>query len=136
MTGIEELLREYGLGVLQSAAYLFFGWAVWSAKRVFVTHDRLLEVQKDLESHNANLKTELSVIKETQTQRNSVQDQLRQKMDTLPTVQAFNELALSVKGIEGDIKAINASMDGLKHATKRIERVADIITATGIEGLK
>jgi Protein of unknown function (DUF2730). len=136
MTGIEDIVREYGLGVLQTGATCFFGWAVWSAKRVFVTHDRLLEVQKDLEADNEKLKGELGSVRETQTQRSARLDQLRQKLDTLPTVQAINDLALSVKAIEGDIKAINASMDGWKHATKRIERVADMITATGFEGLK
>ena len=136
MTTIETMIFEHGLQLIQAVVYVFIGWAVWSAKRVFVTHDLLRETLKDLDAKDEALKAELDAIKEAQAQKTSEQEQLRQKLENLPTVPSFNDLALSVKGIEGDIKAINASMDGWKHATKRIERIADMITAAGFEGLK
>lgn len=47
--------------------------------------------------------------------------QLGERIATLPTRQDMHELALAVTAMGGDLKAVTASMTGLRDITERIE---------------
>ena len=47
--------------------------------------------------------------------------QLGERIATLPTRQDMHELALAVTAMGGDLKAVTASMTGLRDSTERIE---------------
>ena len=55
------------------------------------------------------------------------------KLDALPTSDEVRGLAISLKEIEGDLKGIRAQVEGLSHATARLERTVDMFTEVHME---
>lgn len=121
-----NLLWNHLPGILQGLTTLLVLWAWWSLKRVFVT-------RADFESRKAATDARLDAIEDRQYNRTTALQQIDFKLDNLPTSEEVQGLALSLKGMEGDLKGIRAQMQGLSHATARLERAVDMFTEVHME---
>lgn len=119
-------LLEYLPAILQAIAYSLVVWAWWSLKRVFVRHE-------DLRQFKVEVDTRISEMESAQQDRAAAQEQLKQTLGLLPTAKDVQALALSMKEMEGDLKGMNSKMDGLSHATTRLERAVDMFTEASME---
>lgn len=119
-------LLQHLPGIIQTLFWGVVGWIWWSLKRTFVKRE-------DLQEFKAEVSVRFSDLETAQQDKSAAQEQLRQKLDLLPTAKDFQALALSMKEMEGDIKGMNSKMDGLSHATNRLERAVDMFTEASME---
>ena len=109
-------------GTVVIAAVLY-----WLSTR-FVAKADCAKCQAGLDTAVDEIETRLTAIENVQASRTAVQEQLRLKLDALPTTDDIYKLGLSVKDVRGDIKAVDTRMDGLSHTISRLEKAVDMFT--------
>ncbi len=126
MESLPALLWEHLPGILQGVTTALVVWGWWSLKRVFVT-------RTDFEACRAATAARLDAVESRQYSRTTALQQIDFKLDALPTSDEVRGLAISLKEIEGDLKGIRAQVEGLSHATARLERTVDMFTEVHME---
>ena len=126
METLPALLWEHLPGILQGVTTALVVWGWWSLKRVFVT-------RTDFEACRAATAARLDAIEGRQYSRTTALQQIDFKLDALPTSDEVRGLAISLKEMEGDLKGIRAQVEGLSHATARLERAVDMFTEVHME---
>ena len=90
---------------------LVLAWVAWSARNAFVPADKF---HKELTARDdARAELEKRLIR------------AEAELEDKPTANALHELAVSITGIGGDLKALVARTDGLEGLVRRLETVAD-----------
>ena len=101
-----ELLRLLFDGLLALAAGAAWIYA-WRARREQVTHDQIERVRAEADMR---LMTQASQIAA-----------LEAKLDGVPRLAAVHELALLIKELAGDVKALTSRLDGTVSIVERVE---------------
>lgn len=125
-TPITVLLWDHLPGIVQGVTLWLVAWGWWSLKRVFVSRADFVRTSGDLGGRMDQLEAR-------QYEQDSMQRQITDKLDQLPTTGDLHRISLSLRALEGDVKAARAQMDGLAHATRRLERSMDMITEVHME---
>lgn len=123
---VSALVWDHLPGILQAITTGLVLWGWWSLKRVFVT-------RSDFETRQAAVSARLDAIEDRQYSRTTALQQIDFKLDALPTSDEVRGLAISLKEMEGDLKGIRAQVEGLSHATARLERAVDMFTESHME---
>ena len=123
---IPTLLWDHLPGILQGLTTGLVAWGWWSLKRIFVS-------RADFEIRKAATDNRLDAIENRQYDRTTALQQIDFKLDALPTSEEVQGLAISLKEMEGDLKGIRAQVEGLSHATARLERAVDMFTEVHME---
>lgn len=84
-----------------------FAWGVWSLTKRFVTNEDCKKCRKKLEGDVAAM----------QTRQTAIESSIRE----LPSKTELHELALTMKDLHGELKAMQASVETLKTMTNRQE---------------
>lgn len=126
MESLSSLFWGHLSSILQCLTTGLVAWGWWSLKRVFVS-------RADFEMRQAATDARLNVIEGRQYNRATALQQIDFKLDNLPTSKEVQGLALSLKGMEGDLTGIRAQVEGLSHATARLERAVDMFTEVHME---
>ncbi|SHI60462.1 DUF2730 family protein [Halodesulfovibrio aestuarii] len=84
-----------------------FGWGLWSLSKRFVSTD-------DCEKCRKKLGEDVAAMKSRQT---AIESSIRE----LPSKTELHELALTMKDLQGELKAMQASVETLKTMTDRQE---------------
>ncbi|WP_417292925.1 DUF2730 family protein [Desulfovibrio porci] len=123
---LPAMIWDYLPGVLQGLTTGLVAWGWWSLKRVFVS-------RADFDVRRAATDARLDAIESRQYSRTTALQQIDFKLDALPTSDEVRGLAISLKEMEGDLKGIRAQVEGLSHATARLERAVDMFTEVHME---
>lgn len=123
---IPTLLWDHLPGILQGLTTGLVAWGWWSLKHIFVS-------RADFEIRKAATDNRLDAIENRQYDRTTALQQIDFKLDALPTSEEVQGLAISLKEMEGDLKGIRAQVEGLSHATARLERAVDMFTEVHME---
>ncbi len=118
---ISLMFWKYLPGIIQAVTTGLVVWVWWSLKRVFVT-------RAGFENYKTDISARLKTIETRQYERATALQEINAKLDSLPTSEQLQDLALSLRGVEGDIQGLRGELGGLSHATKRLEKAVDMFT--------
>ncbi|MBD5416971.1 MAG: DUF2730 family protein [Desulfovibrio sp.] len=123
MEHVASLLWHYLPGIIQFVATGACLWLWWSIKKVFVTRQDCEACRK---SANAGLEARIDAVERRQNARATTLQALSGKLDNLPTSAELQDIMVTVKELEGDVKGLRAQMDGFEHMISRLERTVDM----------
>ncbi len=123
MEHVASLLWHYLPGIIQFVATGACLWLWWSIKKVFVTRQDCEACRK---SANAGLEARIDAVERRQNARATTLQALNGKLDNLPTSAELQDIMVTVKELEGDVKGLRAQMDGFEHMISRLERTVDM----------
>lgn len=123
MEHLASLLWHYLPGIIQFVATGACLWLWWSIKKVFVTRQDCEVCRKNA---NAGLEARIDAVEKRQSARATTLQALNGKLDNLPTSAELQDIMVTVKELEGDVKGLRAQMDGFEHMISRLERTVDM----------
>lgn len=121
MQALPAVIRDNLSGILQFVTTGLVVWVWWSLRRIFVT-------RAGFDAYKASVNARLEAIEERQYNFTSALQKIDSKLDALPTSDEVQRLVVALKESEGDLKGIKAQVEGLSHATLRLERAMDMFT--------
>ena len=121
MQALPAVIRDNLSGILQFVTTGLVVWVWWSLRRIFVT-------RIGFDAYKASVNARLEAIEGRQYDLTSALQKIDVKLDCLPTSEEVQRLVVALKESEGDLKGIKAQMEGLSHATVRLEKTVDMFT--------
>ncbi len=116
-----ETVVRYLPDMLQYAGWALALWGWWSLKRVFVSYEAL-------DRYKTQMGDRLAEIERQQMATAAARKRLEGRLDQLPTAREMQAIFLALKELEGDVKSMDSKIEGLDHATSRLERSLDLLT--------
>ena len=114
------------LTLIQPLIWALVGWGWWSLKKVFVK-------QEDCKQCRSEFEAMLSKLDKRQDGESVRQESLEKALGILPTSKDMQAIALAIKAMEGDMKALTATVGGQERALGKVEKAVDELVAVHLE---